>query len=437
MALSTAPRELGTRLSRTPRPTNQRAGSSAEGLTLVELMVTMVVASLVAASTFVFFAGQRRIYDTQMKVLNIQQNLWAAMEAVSRNVRVNGMGMNRCVRPDTDGAGALVGDPPPVGATRPLTGLRAFRQNINRVIRLPPLWIQNGAAGAPDALEVAYGSRTFGNDIDSDLAATVDDATDRADVPVGFIETFRGPTAAGAVDGEFFVLLDRAAFFAPARMGAGSEGDAGCTLFQITGLAGGLVHAPEPAPGSSWNPAGNPNNAPEGALVPFAYTATDMTNASRQFGIRNLGNLVWLRFFIDDGGGPPAVPRLMIQNLANPAIPAQILAEGIEDMQIAYGCDTAPAAVAPALPGDGVITEGSPPSTTDEWWLNVAGDVPTPACNRPQAVRITLIARSPAPDTSIANPAANIKPAVEDGAAGAPDLFRHRVITTTVFPRNQ
>ena len=68
-------------------------------MTLVELMITMVIASIVAASTFMFFAGQQRIYDTQTKVLNVQQNLWASMEVVARYARAGGGGMYECVRP--------------------------------------------------------------------------------------------------------------------------------------------------------------------------------------------------------------------------------------------------------------------------------------------------------------------------------------------------
>src|SRR5438046_1503270 len=63
------------------------------GLTLVELMVTIVVASLVASSTFMFFAGQQRLYDTQTKLLNVQQNLWASMEVLARSIRAGGSGM--------------------------------------------------------------------------------------------------------------------------------------------------------------------------------------------------------------------------------------------------------------------------------------------------------------------------------------------------------
>src|SRR6476659_1093844 len=104
---------------------------SDSGLTLVELMITIIVASLVAASTFVFFAGQQRIYDTQTKLLNVQQSVTAAMELLTRYVRASGTGLLGCVRPDSDGAGPDPGDPSPVAPATPLTagpaaGLRAF-----------------------------------------------------------------------------------------------------------------------------------------------------------------------------------------------------------------------------------------------------------------------------------------------------------------------
>jgi prepilin-type N-terminal cleavage/methylation domain-containing protein len=70
------------------------SGRGAErGMTLVEIMVTLVISAIIAASTFMFFAGQQRIYDTQTKLLNIQQNLWAAMEVVARYTRASGGGM--------------------------------------------------------------------------------------------------------------------------------------------------------------------------------------------------------------------------------------------------------------------------------------------------------------------------------------------------------
>src|SRR3954463_4446585 len=99
------------------RPTLYRARRPAAGFTLIELMVTIVVAALVASSTFVFFAGQQRIYDTQTKLLNVQQNLWASLEVLSRNIRAAGGGMTSCYASTS---------PAPAGSVRPVLGLRSY-----------------------------------------------------------------------------------------------------------------------------------------------------------------------------------------------------------------------------------------------------------------------------------------------------------------------
>jgi hypothetical protein len=57
-------------------------------------------------------------------------------------------------------------------------------------------------------------------------------------------------------------------------------------------------------------------------------------------------------------------------------------------------------------------------------------------------VRITLVGRSLTEDIGLFGTSGSgattgsIKPAVEDGVAGAPDAFRHRTLSTTIFPRN-
>ena len=74
---------------------------------------------------------------------------------------------------------------------------------------------------------------------------------------------------------------------------------------------------------------------------------------------------------------------------------------------------------------------------TDEWTFNEPGDAAQIGCLRPDVIRISLIARSLTPDTLLSSVSTNIKPAVENGAPGAAaDQYRHRVLTTTVFPRN-
>jgi hypothetical protein len=85
-----------------------------------------------------------------------------------------------------------------------------------------------------------------------------------------------------------------------------------------------------------------------------------------------------------------------------------------------------------------VITEGADSVTrrTDEWIYNESGDAEPAGCVRPDAIRITLVARSLSPDTTLAQLPGNAKPASEDGAAGAADLFRHRLMTVSLYPRN-
>ena len=75
-----------------------------------------------------------------------------------------------------------------------------------------------------------------------------------------------------------------------------------------------------------------------------------------------------------------------------------MLAEGMEDMQIAYACDTQPGGTP-----DGSLSEGTDAASrlADEWTYNQTGDVPPANCGVPSAIRITLLGRSLNPDQSL------------------------------------
>ena len=371
------------------------------GLTLVELMVTMVIAGLVTSSSFLFFAGQRRVYDAQMKVLGVQQNLWAAMDTLARFVRAAGTGMIGCVNAT---------DPTPTGATPPQTGLRVYSGGA--VARLAPLWIQNGTNGGTDSITVVFGTGTFGNFSDVALGASIQKASDPVVTPIGLTSAFRA--------GEFVLVLNTTGLPAGPPLG-----DRGCTLYQITGIDG-AGNTLQKASTSAWNPPGD-----VAGLVPFDYIG----GAAPTSGLRDFGTLSWVSFFIDKTGASPRLMMARLDGLAGPTAP-QILADGIEDLQIAYACDLTPAA--PAGP-DGVFTEGTDVASkqADEWTYNVTGDVEPAGCVRPQAVRLTIIARTTVGDDNLSGLAVNAKPAAEDGVAGAHDNFRHRVLTTIVNPRNR
>jgi hypothetical protein len=373
------------------------------GLTLVEVLVTITIASFITAATFAFFAGQQRIYDTQSKVLNVQQSLWSSMDTVSRYVRQAGKGMLGCVRPDSDGAGPDLGDPPCGGATAPQTGLRAYRAGTG-FLRIAPLWIKNGAAGAPDTLTIAYGLNASGNFTDATLANDI--SAGRTTLPINVLPN----ETLGFRAGEFMMLIERSQ----------ANGDRGCTLFQVTGTTLATNTVLKDSAGSTWNPT-----ADVAAMVPFSYIG----GASPTGGVRNFGELTWIQFAIDSSGSAP--PRLTMNRLDGTRGP-EVLADGIEDMQIAYACDVTGGSA------DGNLDEGTDSATRriDEWTYNESGDVEPVGCNRPDAIRITLIARSLTPDTTLAAALGNAKPAAEDGAAGAVDQYRHRIATMAVYPRN-
>jgi prepilin-type N-terminal cleavage/methylation domain-containing protein len=429
------------------------------GMTLVEIMVTMIISSIIAASTFMFFAGQQRIYETQTKLLNIQQNLWAAMEVVARFSRASGSGMYECVRPASftntvAQNGSRLRSINPSGGpltanldTRPTTGLRALNPaNPTTMQWIPPLWIVNNSPGTSttdqalgvmpntDVITVAFGNRTSGTDVDAVLGlnfASADPGTVLGLVGANAGDMFR--------QWEFILLL------VTPNWGYGNDPsvDRGCTMLQVTNDPRNgttLAHAasPEQTGGLVWNPSAN-----VGEMLPGGGYAANSS------GVRNFGRLNWIRFFIQRPGQGGS-PNLMMQrmHLEGTAGTPEILAEGIEDLQIAFACDTGTRVAHALATVNGVLDEGTSDATkrTDEWWNNIPNDDLPPMfsegfCNLPTAVRITMVTRTLAPDDLIDAVATGNGPMdVEDhrltGTPRPTDQFRRRVLSTTVYPRN-
>jgi Tfp pilus assembly protein PilW len=423
------------------------------GLSLVEIMVTLVLAAIVSSATFMFFAGQQRVYETQSKVLLIQQNLWSSMEAVSRYVRSTGSGMAGCVLPalfnDTASstAGLLSNATPSPGpltaslATRPTTGFRALDDTTSNMQWIPPLWIVNnstsdtGVTPNTDILTVAFGNRSSGADIDVAIQTNVMLTTDLLNLAgTNSGNMFRA--------GEFVSLLTLPAWY----YGTTTVTDRGCTLFQITSNPASttqLIKAYARAPGMTadnariWNPA---LSVP--AMIPAGgYTAGGLA------GVRNLGQLVWVRFYV--GPDERGVPCLWMQRLDLPASgqgAPQILAEGIEDLQVSFACDTGTLGAVDLANPNGTLDEGHTDAEkqTDEWWNNTPSDTlpglgTAGFCNLPQVIRITLVARSVVADDLIdAVLTSNTPINIEDHhySSPTPDQFRRRIMSTSLFPRN-
>jgi len=117
------------------------------------------------------------------------------------------------------------------------------------------------------------------------------------------------------------------------------------------------------------------------------------------------------------------IPTLMMDPDAGGPQAPQPLAEGVEDMQIAFGIDT---------DANGSITETTN-GVGDEWQGNAAGDSPLTGTLR--AVRISLVSRTTSGLVGNLNP--YNRPAVEDHAASTTmDQYRRRVLQSTVEIRN-
>jgi hypothetical protein len=407
-----------------------------------------------------FFAGQQRIYETQTKILNIQQNVWASMEVVARYARAAGSGMFECTRPASYAvAGSPTGarahstypSPGPLTANlgaRPGTGLRAYHETSGAEQWIPPIWIVNNSTGTgtdaavlagTDVLTIAFGNRTSGTDTDAILAANV------VNTAAGSLTLAGSGTDAMFRAGEFILLMRLPSW----SYGIDPTTDRGCTLLQVTSIPGTGVavdHASTAVGGGRlWNPAGAvaammPADPATGTALPYALTTS---------GVRNFGQLTWIRFYIATQAND--VPALMMQRLDLPVAglgAPQVLAEGIEDLQVAYACDTGTLGNADLQALNGTLDEGitSDEKKTDEWANNVADDTLATAntngfCNMPTALRITLVARSLEADDLIDTALRENGPLdVEDHAQTASprprDQFRRRIMSTTIYPRN-
>ena len=116
------------------------------------------------------------------------------------------------------------------------------------------------------------------------------------------------------------------------------------------------------------------------------------------------------------------IPTLWMDPDGGGADPAEPVAEGVEDMQVAIGMDT---------DSDGALTDDG--TTADEWTGNASGDA-LPGTGSIRAVKLILVAQDTRPLTG---PASFTRPAaLNHAAAGSPDNYRRRVLFSTVEIRN-
>lgn len=360
------------------------------GLTLVELMVSVLLAAMLSAGLFYLTSGQQRTYNSQVKTMALQESLWGALEYLSRQVRHAGRGFGSCARGElVDGSKTAV-----------YRGLRVFN-SCELTTDLP--------------------GRCSGSDKSDSFAITMRDDKGLPQRPIADpseLGTLEVEHPEGFVAGDLLFVWPFGRPNAPCylrRLARTTQDDTKHRYRLITKAVGA-------------EPSGF--SVPTGArVVSIGTTKAPSTMIPRYFAI-------------DRSAG---YPRLVTWQSANATAPAtdfkqgnfDVVADGVEDLQIAWACDAN---------GDGRLTEGQSAADRlgDEWFANTPGDV-APSCTwrNPKLLRLTLIGR-----TRRANPRAKrgFRPAAEDRAAGqasADQLLSHdtgtfarRVLTVIVRPEN-
>ncbi len=387
------------------------------GMTLVELMVAILLAAILTAGLFYMMSGQSRTYTAQVKTMGLQQNLWGAMEYIQRQVRMAGYGFGGCplsadsrwpspVVQAWDASKGSVAESSIV-AVAVFNGcnLLAYKGSYP-----PPASCKAGPGDDSLAIAIASGD-AIGGLAGVRLTKQMRDTDDSCTVAV----------AGSFATGDLAVLWE-----------VGSTGKR-CLLQKVTGVTATAPATIAFAPDGVYNVA-SPLDMPSGGYA----------NGSLLIRYRAAGESPEpMKFAIDHSVDPPRLVQWVKPDRSD----LEVVADGIEDMQVAWACDTAGGALA------GVLEEGATETAkrSDEWAYNVATDT-LPACgsNAMAAVRITLIARAASPEAGEKGPAGGVRggfrPAAEDRPAGtvADDLaasgglgtYRRAKLTVQVRPRN-
>jgi type IV pilus assembly protein PilW len=116
-----------------------------EGVTLIELMIVLVIATFLVAGIYSLFITQSRSYSVQDQVAGVQQDARAALNIMARDIRMAGLGIGGGSGTGfTDGSNSVTLASNPAGST--------FNYALEPVNR----------ANAPDTITVIYGAVRLG-----------------------------------------------------------------------------------------------------------------------------------------------------------------------------------------------------------------------------------------------------------------------------------
>ena len=346
---------------------------NSRGMSLVEVLISMVISLVVTLAAYQTFAASEGYRRAATAGGDATFSGSIGMYALQRDLRMAGYGINT---PSVVGCRVLAYD-------EGVSPARDFQFNLSPVV------ITQGAAGAPDTLEITYSS------------------TDSVPIPVRLTQAPPTPTTQYFIENGFGIVAGQLLILA--------EPGRDCSMQQATNTP-------------SLMPAGQQDRLQH---VDGMYTGPFGTPVSSRYNKPGgLGPNYTLAGVVYSIGQAPTVNRYYIQNenlVVDPVLlgnVAQGVAAGIVQLQAQYGRDTN---------ADGVIDVWNEvaPVTPVEW----AGLI---------AVRLGLVARSVAAERANAEGNCEVTTVAPTWAGGAFDLsaradwrcFRYRVFESTISLRN-
>ena len=351
---------------------SQRRNS--RGMTLVEVLISMVVATVVVLAVYQTFAASEGYRRAATGGGDATFSGSIGMYTLQRDLRMAGFGLN----------------------TTTVLGCRvlAYDEGVNPPrdfqFTLAPVVITQGAAGAPDTIEVAYSG------------------IDGSPAPVRLTQTMASPTVTYRINNAFGIIAGQLLIVA--------EPGRDCTLSQAT-------NTPVLEPVGQQDRLRHENGTYVGPL------GTPVVARYNKPG--GLGPNYTLAGIVYSIGQAPTVNRYYVAN-ENLVVDAVVqggnalpVAAGVVQLQAQYGKDT---------DNDGIINvwDEVPPASNADW----SGVI---------AVRVGLVARSAVGDRpDIATGVCAATTALPTWAGGAFDLtaradwrcFRYRVFESTISLRN-
>jgi Tfp pilus assembly protein PilW len=419
------------------------------GFTLIEVVVATLITIEVILAALALFDFHNRLARVQGQITDMQQSLRVAQYEMVKLTRMAGRGgLPAVVKSGSYGAVGVRNNVTP-GADQVAVGFSSSPKAVDNtdilIVRgafsLPVLTLD---PAGPGVLTLTGGTGTPGTATSGSVIVCALTKTNIAQDITPLISAVNAAGAAGQV--EPLILT-------------GSRSDADYAVVELN-PASSVLNANQPTcPASTANP--------NGIRIAFTITGDTNANAFQQLGAvtgttglppkmnaaATIGILEEYRYYIRQDTtlnalGDPVrhlsrarmYPGTETPYYNNPTNLQVDVADNLLDLQVALGVDTN---------GDGLITEGGtgippstlPPTTTDEWIYNVAGDPPFPVAAPLREVRINTIAITGNPDPSYQGPRLT---QVEDHtytAAEFPNTFhgrcyRHRLLTTVVGLRN-